>query len=35
MATDMGIAAATGTGIGLPVTSSEESVRKIIDLIDN
>ena len=34
VATDMGIAAATGAGIDLPVTSSEESARKMIDLID-
>ena len=31
--TDMGIAAATGAGIDLPVTSGEESANKIIDLI--
>jgi len=31
--TDMGIAAATGAGIDLPETSSDDSARKIIDLI--
>ncbi|KAF1994525.1 NAD(P)-binding protein, partial [Amniculicola lignicola CBS 123094] len=31
--TDMGIAAATGAGIALPVTSGEESAKKIINLI--
>lgn len=33
--TDMGIAAATGAGIDLPVTSSEESANKIKDLISS
>jgi hypothetical protein len=31
----MGIAAATGAGIDLPVTSGEESANKIIDLISS
>ncbi|KFY85769.1 hypothetical protein V500_08138 [Pseudogymnoascus sp. VKM F-4518 (FW-2643)] len=33
--TDMGIAAATGAGIDLPVTSGEENANKIIDLISS
>jgi hypothetical protein len=35
VSTDMGIAAATGAGIDLPETSSNESADKIIDLIDS
>ncbi|KFY98389.1 hypothetical protein V500_01680 [Pseudogymnoascus sp. VKM F-4518 (FW-2643)] len=33
--TDMGIAAATGAGIDLPVTKGEESAKNIIDLISS